>query len=77
MSYYMRNLKLLIVLQIQGARLGLTPLYYNRGGQSESRTLYNKNILEYGHIARNGTESMIPDTEGRSRLDGGSPVCKF
>ena len=29
--------------------------------------LYNKNILEYGQIARNGTESMIPDTEGRSR----------
>ena len=28
--------------------------------------LYNKNILEYGQIARNGTESMIPDTEGRS-----------
>ena len=27
---------------------------------------YNKNILEYGQIARNGTESMIPDTEGRS-----------
>ena len=22
--------------------------------------------LEYGQIARNGTESMIPDTEGRS-----------
>ena len=28
--------------------------------------LYNKNILEYGQIARNWTESMIPDTEGRS-----------
>ena len=28
--------------------------------------LYNKNILKYGQIARNGTESMIPDTEGRS-----------
>ena len=28
--------------------------------------LYNKNVLEYGQIARNGTESMIPDTEGRS-----------
>ena len=28
--------------------------------------LYNKNILEYGQIARNGTESVIPDTEGRS-----------
>ena len=28
--------------------------------------LYNKNILEYGQIARNGTESMIPDTEVRS-----------
>ena len=28
--------------------------------------LYNKNILEYDHIARNGTESMISDTEGRS-----------
>ena len=30
--------------------------------------LYNKNILEYGQIARNGTESMIPDTEGRSNI---------
>ena len=30
--------------------------------------LYNKNILEYGQIARNGTESMIPDTEGCSIL---------
>ena len=30
--------------------------------------LYNKNILKYGQIARNGTESMIPDTEGRSKL---------
>ena len=29
---------------------------------------YNKNILEYGQIARNGTESMIPDTEGRSNI---------
>ena len=28
--------------------------------------LYNKNILEYGKIAWNGTESKIPDTEGRS-----------
>ena len=28
--------------------------------------LYNKNILKYGQIVRNGTESMIPDTEGRS-----------
>ena len=28
--------------------------------------LYNKNILKYGQIARNGTESMIPDTEGPS-----------
>ena len=28
--------------------------------------LYNKNILEYGQIARNGTESMIPDTEVHS-----------
>ena len=27
--------------------------------------LYNENILEYGQIDRNGTESMIPDTEGR------------
>ena len=25
-----------------------------------------KNILEYGQIARNGTKSMLPDTEGRS-----------
>ena len=31
--------------------------------------LYNKNILEYGQIARNGTESMIPDTEGRSNKE--------
>ena len=30
--------------------------------------LYNKNILEYGQIARNGTESGIPDTEGRSNI---------
>ena len=30
--------------------------------------LYNKNILKYGQIARNGTESMIPDTEGRSNI---------
>ena len=30
--------------------------------------LYDKNILKYGQIARNGTESMIPDTEGRSRI---------
>ena len=29
--------------------------------------LYNKNILEYGQIVRNGTESMIPDTEGHSK----------
>ena len=29
--------------------------------------LYNKKILEYGKIARNGTESIIPDiTEGSS-----------
>ena len=28
----------------------------------------NKNILKYGQIARNGTESMIPDTEGRSNI---------
>ena len=28
----------------------------------------NKNILEYGQIARNGTESVIPDSEGRSTL---------
>ena len=32
--------------------------------------LYNKNILEYGQIARNGMESMIPDTEGRSTVYG-------
>ena len=31
--------------------------------------LYNKNILKYGQIARNGTESMIPDTEGRSNIN--------
>ena len=30
--------------------------------------LYNKNILKYGQIARNGTESMILDTEGRSNI---------
>ena len=30
--------------------------------------LYNKNILEYGQIARNGTESMIPNTEGHSNI---------
>ena len=30
--------------------------------------VYDKNILEYGQIARNGTESMIPDTEGRSSI---------
>ena len=30
--------------------------------------LYNKNILKYGQIVRNGTESMIPDNEGRSNL---------
>ena len=30
--------------------------------------LYNKNILEYGQIARNGTESIIPDTEGHSNI---------
>ena len=29
--------------------------------------LYNKNILKYGQIARNGTESVIPDTEGHSK----------
>ena len=34
--------------------------------------LYNKNILKYGQIARNGMESMIPDTEGRSN---GYAVC--
>ena len=28
--------------------------------------LYNRNILEYGQIARNGTEFMIDDTEGHS-----------
>ena len=28
--------------------------------------LYNKNILKYGQITPNGTESMILDTEGRS-----------
>ena len=30
--------------------------------------LYNENILVYGQIARNGTESMIPDTEGHSTV---------
>ena len=30
--------------------------------------LYNKIILEYGQIARNGTESMISDTEGCSSI---------
>ena len=29
--------------------------------------LHNENILEYGQISRNGTESIIPDTEGHSR----------
>ena len=29
---------------------------------------YNQNILEYGQIARNETESMIPDTEGHSSI---------
>ena len=28
--------------------------------------LCNKNTLKYIQIARNGTESMIPDTEGHS-----------
>ena len=33
--------------------------------------LYNINILKYGQIARNGTESMILDTEGHSnKYDG-------
>ena len=27
---------------------------------------YNRSILEYGQIARNGTEFMIDDTEGHS-----------
>ena len=36
--------------------------------------LYNKNILEYGQIARNGTESVIPDTEGRSII---YVICKM
>ena len=31
--------------------------------------LYNKNILEYGQIARNGTESMIPNTAGHSSVN--------
>ena len=30
--------------------------------------LYNKNFLEYGQIAWNGTESMITDTEGHSTI---------
>ena len=30
--------------------------------------LYYKNILEYGQIARNGTESVIPNIEGRSTI---------
>ena len=33
-----------------------------------SMHLYNKN-LEYGQIARNITESMIPDTEGNSIIE--------
>ena len=33
-----------------------------------SHTLYNKNFLEYGQIAWNGTESMITDTEGHSTI---------
>ena len=28
----------------------------------------HKNILKYGQIALNGTESMILDTEGRSSM---------
>ena len=36
--------------------------------------LYNKNILKYGQIARNGTESMIPDTEGRSNIYSPGPL---
>ena len=31
--------------------------------------LYNKNILEYGQIARNGTESIIADTDGHSNIN--------
>ena len=31
-----------------------------------SMYLYNKNILEYAHIARNGTESKILHIEGHS-----------
>ena len=30
--------------------------------------LYNKNILEYAQIARNGTESKIPYIESHSKL---------
>ena len=37
--------------------------------------LYNKNILEYGQIARNGTESMIPDTEGCSNVYDITNLC--
>ena len=33
-----------------------------------SMYLDNKNILEYGQIARNGTESVIPNIEGRSTI---------
>ena len=32
--------------------------------------LYSKKILEYGQIARNGTEYMIPDTESHSSISG-------
>ena len=42
--------------------------------------LYNKNILKYGQIARNGTESMIPDTEGRStnyRIERKPPIVRY
>ena len=28
--------------------------------------LYDKNVLEYGQIARSGPKSMIPNIEGRS-----------
>ena len=37
-----------------------------RSHPGKSLKVYNKNILEYSQIARNGMESMILDTEGRS-----------
>ena len=37
--------------------------------------LYNVNILEYGQIAQNRTESIIPDTEGHSKCNVCISAC--